>query len=491
MSAWRTFCAIALIVTLGALTDPQPGGAPWSDAQIAGLKQRIDAALAAPALQGAHVGFFAIDTVRGTVLYAHDADDEFQPASNFKLLVGSAAVQYLGPNFRFTTTLSSDAPPKDGVVSGNLYLRGGGDAHLSVADLQAAAIALAQAGVRRVTGTLIVDASHDDAQHYPPGWTMDDLPYEYAAPVSALELESGIAHVYVSPGTAVGDPVRLRVEPLSGAITIENHAVTGPPHSQDSTDVVRTPDSPQVIEIVGSYPLGASESDDLEPSVPNAELYAGDVLLRALTDAGIAVAGEVRSGVTPRDAVELWKHESPPMPQLLSEFWLPSMNLMGELFLKELGAARFGEPGTAANGIAVEREYLQRIGVDPSTTSIVDGSGSSAYDRVTPRDLVTLLQSDWNGEYRSIVIDALPEAGVRGTLKDAFAGTPLEGRVFAKTGTHRHGRTLSGFVQTDDHGPVTFSLLVNDWLGDDRPDGPEQLRSAQAAILSAFLDDRK
>jgi D-alanyl-D-alanine carboxypeptidase/D-alanyl-D-alanine-endopeptidase (penicillin-binding protein 4) len=487
VSAPRFLCAIALLVTLGALPEPQPGGTAWTDAQIARLHENVDAALEAPALRGAYVGLLAIDTVRGTVLYARNADDEFTPGSNFKLLVGSAALQYLGAGFRFETTLSSDTPRNGGVVAGNLYLHGGGDAHLSAADLRAAALAALRTGIRSVDGAVIVDASHDDAQDVAPGWTVDDLPYEYAALVSALELEDGVVHVYVSPGAVVGAPVNLRVEPASGAFTVENRAVTGAPHSQDTTDIVRPLDSPQTIEIVGSYPAGAPESDDLEPSVPDPQSYAGDVLLRALGDAGITVAGGVRDGVTSRSAGVLWRHESAPMPQLLAEFWLPSDNLMGELFLKELGAARAGEPGSFANGIAVEREYLQSIGVDPSTLSITDGSGHSAYDRITPRDLVTILQSDWNGAQRSIVVDALPEAGVRGTLKDAFLGTLLDGKVFAKTGTHRHARTLSGFLQTGDHGPVTFSLLVNDWLGDDRPDGSAELRKAQAALLSAFL----
>jgi D-alanyl-D-alanine carboxypeptidase/D-alanyl-D-alanine-endopeptidase (penicillin-binding protein 4) len=451
------------------------------------LHENVDAALEAPALRGAYVGLLAIDTVRGTVLYSRYADDEFTPGSNFKLLVGSAALQYLGPGFRFVTTLSSDVPSKDGVVSGNLYLHGGGDAHLSAADLRAAALAAFWTGIRHVGGAVIVDASHDDAEGFAPGWTVDDLPYEYGALVSALELEDGVVHVYVSPGAVVGAPVKLRVEPASGDFTVENRAVTGVAHSEDTTDVVRPLDSPQRIEIVGSYPAGAPESDDLEPSVPDPQIYAGDVLLRALGDAGITVAGGVRDGVAPRSARVLWRLESAAMPQLLSEFWLPSDNLMGELFLKELGAARAGEPGSFANGIAVEREYLRSIGVDSSTLSITDGSGHSVYDRIAPRDLVTILQSDWNGTQRSIVIDALPEAGIRGTLKDAFPGTLLDGKVFAKTGTHRHARTLSGFLQTDDHGPVTFSLLVNDWLGDDRPGGSAQLREAQAALLSAFL----
>jgi D-alanyl-D-alanine carboxypeptidase/D-alanyl-D-alanine-endopeptidase (penicillin-binding protein 4) len=489
MSAWRYLCALALTMTLGALPEPQPGGVPWTNARIARLHENIDAALEAPALQGAYVGLLAVDTVRGAVLYSRSADDEFTPGSNFKLLVGSAALQNLGAGFRFVTTLSSDVFPKDGSVSGSLYLHGGGDAHLSAADLRAAALAAFSSGIRRVDGAVVVDASHDDAQGFAPGWTVDDLPYEYAALVSALELEDGVVHVYVSPGAVVGAPVKLRVEPASGAFTVENHAVTGATHSEDTTDVVRALNSPQRIEIVGSYPAGAPESDDLEPSVPDPEIYAGDVLLRALGDAGITVAGGVRHGVTPRSARVVWRLQSAAMPQLLSEFWLPSDNLMGELFLKELGAARMGEPGTFANGIAVEREYLQSIGIDPSTVSITDGSGHSAYDRITPRDLVTILQSDWNGAQRSIVVDALPEAGVRGTLKEAFRGTLLDGKVFAKTGTHRHARALSGFLQSNTHGPVTFSLLVNDWLGDDRPDGSSQLRAAQAAILSAFLRD--
>ena len=118
MSGWRHLCALALLVTLGALPEPQPGGVAWTDAQIARLHENVDAALEAPALRGAYVGLLAIDTVRGTELYSRSADDEFTPGSNFKLLVGSAALRYLGPGFRFATTLSSDVPRKDGFVSG-------------------------------------------------------------------------------------------------------------------------------------------------------------------------------------------------------------------------------------------------------------------------------------------------------------------------------------------------------------------------------------
>ncbi|HEX4012655.1 MAG TPA: D-alanyl-D-alanine carboxypeptidase/D-alanyl-D-alanine-endopeptidase [Candidatus Cybelea sp.] len=484
--------AIGALAAQAALPAPFVAGRPWNDGQIASLRARLDRALRLPALRGAHVGLLAVDTQRGTPLYAREDDAEFAPASTFKLLAGSAALRYLEPGFRFVTSVSAGGTIAGGTLEGNLYLHGGGDAHLSAADLHSAAAALYQSGIRRVEGALITDASHDDAERYPAGWSWDDLPYGYAAVVCALELEEGIVHVYVTPGSAAGAPVSLRVEPASTAFVIENRATTGTAGSADSTDIERPWDSPLTIRVTGSYPAGASESDDLAASVPDPQRYAGDVFRDALNAAGVSVAGAVREGGpsqsgTTQSGTTLWRHESSPLPQLLAEFWLPSDNLMGELILKELGIVRAGEPGTYANGIALEREYLRWAGIDPATVSIADGSGLSVYDRITPRDLVTILQSDWNGPSRASVVAALPETGVRGTLQTLLPAGVLDGKVFAKTGSMRHTRALAGFVATPAHGPVTFSLLVNDWLGDDGANN-SALTRAQGAILAAFLE---
>jgi PBP4 family serine-type D-alanyl-D-alanine carboxypeptidase len=180
----------------------------------------------------------------------------------------------------------------------------------------------------------------------------------------------------------------------------------------------------------------------------------------------------------------LFSHASEKLPALLADFWYPSDNLMGELFLKTLGVLKSGAPGTDEHGAAVERDYLKSIHVDPATVTIADGSGLSQYDRITPRDLLAILQSDWNGPYRNIVLDALPVAGVRGTSKSAYLGTPAEKHVFAKTGSISHVRSISGYLRTRRHGAVTFSFMTDDWmeeLGD--------LAKLRADLFSRIITD--
>jgi D-alanyl-D-alanine carboxypeptidase/D-alanyl-D-alanine-endopeptidase (penicillin-binding protein 4) len=475
--------------SVATLANPAPGGAPWKAAQIAALHRTIEKLLGGPALRGAQVGLIAVDTDRGNTLYSQNADQEFMPASNFKLLAGSAALKILGTGFSYVTTVASDGPPVSGTIPG-IYLRGGGDALLTAKDLDDAAAAVAAQGVTAVSQGVITDPTRYDSVRYGYGWSWDDLPFYYAPVVSALELEDGVVHVYFSPGATAGTPAILRVEPKSGAFTVENLLVTGAPKSKDTSEIVRPWDRIGVIEITGSYPLGAKESGDVRPAVPDPEAYAGDVFEKALQAHGVSInASDVLSGgsgKTPANATILWSKHSEAMPQLLADFWYPSDNLMGEMLLKELGFRLKGAPGTAANGAAMENQYLKSAGIDPATVSISDGSGLSQYDRITPRDLLLILQNDWNSPNRDVVLNALPVAGVRGSLKSSYKGTAAENNVFAKTGSISHVRTISGYAKTRTHGPVTFSFMINQWMGEDQPHGAADLATLRGAVLAAI-----
>lgn len=467
---------------------PAPAGTAWTRAQNAAMHKKIAALLKSPTLRGAQIGFYAIDTVRHNELYSLNTDEEFQPASNFKLIAGSTAAWKLGPAFSYVTRVLADSS-SGSTVHGNLYLRGGGDNALNEHDLDAAAAALAARGITHVDGALVTDASHFDHQQYGYGWSWDDLPYYYAPVITALELDDGIVNVTMIPGKNVGDPVDLRVWPQSSAYTIDDLMTTGPSTSHDTSDIARPWSNFNTIDILGNYPLGAKESGNIVPAVPDPEAFAGDVFLRALQAHGITVSGGMKKGVTPASAVELWSHNSVTLPELLQNFWYPSDNLMGEIFLKQIGVAQNGEPGTDEHGIAAEREFLKQAGVDNSTVSISDGSGLSSYDRITPRAFVQILQFDWNSPNRNTILQGLPVSGKRGTLGRAYLNTPAENKVFAKTGSINHVRTLSGYVQTRTHGPLTFSLLFNDWMGESQKNGAADLAKVRAAIFSELASE--
>jgi D-alanyl-D-alanine carboxypeptidase/D-alanyl-D-alanine-endopeptidase (penicillin-binding protein 4) len=175
------------------------------------------------------------------------------------------------------------------------------------------------------------------------------------------------------------------------------------------------------------------------------------------------------------------------LAQLLGAMWKPSDNLIAELLLESIGARDAGCITDARTcGIAAEQTWLARIGVAPSTVSLVDGSGLSAYDRITPRDLVAVLLHDWTGTHRETIANALPVAGVSGTLAARFAQAPLAGNLTAKTGSKRHVRALAGFVQNAAGHELAFAFTIDDWFDGD-PHASQALIAAQAAILLSLL----
>ncbi len=440
------------------------------------MQKLVDAYVSAPVVSQAHVGVLLTDVSSHRVLAEHDADDAFTPASNMKLLVGSVAMATLGPTFTYQTRVAIDGD--------TLYLIGGGDAHLTTADLNAAAAAVARANMMTVDH-IVVDASHFDAARYAPGWSIDDLPYDYAAPVSAMSLNENTIHIHIAPTHTVGEPVQLQWAPRTSALTVINDARTGPFASADTTDILRPWDEPTTLRITGTYPLAAPSADDFDAAVPDPVAYAGDIFLTALQQHGITVHHGFTVGQTPSNVRYVWTHSSVPLATMLAQMWLPSDNLMAELLLRQLGVFGGGEPGSIAKGALVERHWLQSIGVDPDQVDIADGSGLSIYDRISPRTLVAILTADWNAPWHGDVVSALPVAGETGTLRDSYIGTPAAGNIIAKTGTLKHVRTISGYVRTRTHGMLVFSLLVNDWV-ERSPKDAADLRALDTTFLSAL-----
>jgi D-alanyl-D-alanine carboxypeptidase/D-alanyl-D-alanine-endopeptidase (penicillin-binding protein 4) len=450
---------------------PALGGDAWTPERIVALQRDLDAMLdSAATIRGAHVGVLAIDTKSGVPIYQRNAEDAFQPASTLKLVVGSAALDRLGTAFHFTTQGYASA------ASRAILLLAGGDPFLTTADLGGFAEAVAKQGVPRLVFAL--DASRYDSQAHAMGWTWDDFAYGYAAPISAIALNENVVRIEVRPGARPGEKARVSfasTEPpvLGGAVTLKAG-------SESTLDVSVAGHS---IVLGGGIAAG-SAPESIDAAVPDASRYAFEVAAQLLQERHVLVSQAAAADAPFSGARLVWSHDSPPLAQFLGpRFWIPSDNLVAELLLKELGYETGGAPGTTEKGVAFENKWLQSIGVDPATTTLADGSGMSQYDRITPRDLVAILQHDWNGPYRDLVLNSLPVGAARGTI-EGIAGTPAAGRVFAKTGSMMHIRGLAGYLATEHHGAVTFVFTVDDWLGD-----YPALAALRASVLSRIVQD--
>jgi serine-type D-Ala-D-Ala carboxypeptidase/endopeptidase (penicillin-binding protein 4) len=496
--------AAAVDRALGAdVPKPAVTGAPWTESEIAALDANVDVALSgAKTLRGAHVGVLAVDARDGRVLYQRNADDAFQPASTFKLLAGSAALDKLGPAFAFSTVAYPGAPVEGGVVQGYLVLRGGGDVLLDDKALAELPAALKAAGIGAVHG--VAADEPPDLPPLLPGWMWDDLPWYYAAPVTRLGLNDNQVTLRVAPGAAAGAPVGVTVEPWGSVcyasaascaadlgFRIRVAATTGAAGSASALDVARRSRDGFADEVTLTGTLAAdAKPERLSIAVPNPPAYAAAAARRALAAGGIRVLpdlpGPGAGAAAPLGTVAaapVWTHDSEPLRDLLADCWLPSDNVLAEELLRALGATAPAQQGSTAAGIAWEKTWLKGLGVDADSLSIEDGSGLSGYDRVTPRALVAVLKHDWDGPHRDLVLDDLPIAGVRGTLSSSFAGTAAEKRVFAKTGTVSHVSGLAGYAANDKHGAVIFAFEVDDWVG-----AAADLRELRGRVLSMFVE---
>jgi D-alanyl-D-alanine carboxypeptidase/D-alanyl-D-alanine-endopeptidase (penicillin-binding protein 4) len=317
-----------------------------------------------------------------------------------------------------------------------------------------------------------------------------------------MTLDENVVSYRVAPGSQPGrkavvyfnDPKRRLARPDRCHPANTSRAVTGAATSEDTIDVERA--SNGCIEVIGSIPFGAAE-ETVDAAVDDPVLTAEQTFANALVAAGVAIvpgavpvetAGPLTgalSTIMSRDAGKVvWTHDSEPLETLLGpRFWIPSDNLFAELLLKEVDVSSGAQQGSTEGGIAVEKRWLQGIGVDPATVTLADGCGMSQYDRITPRDLVAILQHDWNGPNRQLVLDSVPVGGARGTI-EGIAGTAAAGRVFAKTGSMMHVRGLAGYLAPLRHGAVTFAFNVDDWNGE-----YPALAALRAQVLSRIVTD--
>jgi D-alanyl-D-alanine carboxypeptidase/D-alanyl-D-alanine-endopeptidase (penicillin-binding protein 4) len=465
-----------------------------------------DSVVATPPLHRAHIGIEVYDPATRRILYQHNAERHFIPASNQKLWPTSTALHELGPDFRYRTpVLGVGADPGTGTVH-SIVVVGRGDPTFSerfypvdstaidpqadtsattprdpllshrrdLAVLDSLADSIVARGVKRITGDLIVDASYFDEAIVPGSWTVGNVNGTSAPPTGAFVVAEGIMRVRIAPGATFGAPAII--EPLGPAavVPILNRVVTTEPGEGRRTANSRGPWS-DTLRITGTIGLGAN-GQALRLPMTDPVVFAAHALGDALRARGVAIDGRVRvvrdsieaaglregrlAGAPAALAVaELTSWTSPPLSDIVRAILAPSQNWIAEQLLRTLGAEKRGE-GSWRAGLAVETSFLfGMVGIDSTALRLNDGSGMSYQNLVTPHAVVQLFDyartAPWSDVFRAALAKPREPGTLSGRLRE------LEGRLAGKTGTLSSVNALSGYVRTRDGRELIFSILSN------------------------------
>lgn len=471
---------------------------------LAELQARIAEILRKPELAAAMIGIKVTSLDSGQVLFEENAHKLLRPASNMKIYTVAAALDRLSPDFRFNTSVYAPAKPDaQGVIQGNLTIYGRGDPSMAARfnngdyfkGIDDLATRIAAAGVKRVQGDLVGDETYFTGSRYGSGWEWEDLTWYYGAEVSALAVNDNALDLFIKPGTQVGAPALVTTGPPDPLLTIANRVKTAAKGGKRELTIHRDLNG-GTLEVSGTIPLeDKGYSGGIGISHP--ALLFVYLLRSALAQHGVTVTGQSRTagavnqslltgGATlssanpgnsvndPTAAVEITSMQSPPFSVVAATTLKPSQNLYTEMILRTIGKMAVTSGISTARdsedaGHDVVKTFLKEAGVNPDSLVLSDGSGLSRNDLVTAEASVQLLTYMSRHKYAAAFRDALPIAGVDGTLRNRLKGTVAENNVRAKTGTLASATSLSGYLTTAAGEKLVFSIMVNNYPADAEP----------------------
>ncbi len=434
------------------------------DPAIENFRNAVDSILAQSCHNGLRVGakFYSLD--RQQVIYARNSDTLFTPASNMKMFTSAMALKKVGPDYRFHTRLYTNGRIQGTVLKGDLYIKGFGDPSLVTEQMWILVNELKNLSITKIEGNIIADNSYFDGQGKLKTWTSYKGPEAYLAPTGALSFNFNTVTVYVEPGKTTGERPRVVVDPDIEYFRVRNKAVTtGSKRSRRKLIVTRLErKNHDEILIKGRVPKNVARKRFFL-NVTDPQRYTALAFQRFLNQAGVRVTGKVKQGLVPEYATLVLDHESPPLGEILRGLNKFSNNFIAEQILKTLAAQFIGEPGTTENGVLLLQDYMQELGFAPDQYRMVDGSGLSKTNLITPDQVIALLK-DAHSDLSIFpeFISALGVMGLDGSVIDRMNHKKEAQKIRVKTGTLNHVSALSGYFQSQDGERFAFSILLND-----------------------------
>jgi len=456
------------------------------------LRAGVQEVLRRPELAASQMAIKIASLDTGRTIYEENSAKLLHPASNMKIYTVAAALDRLSPDFRFkTSAYARSMPDAAGTLRGDLIIYGrgdptfaasfnNGDYYKAIDDFAARIVA---SGVKRIEGNIIGDESYFTGGRLGYGWEWDDLTWYYGAEISALTVNDNSLDLFVKPGLDVGSQGVITTGPVTPLITIVNRTTTAPRGTRRNITVVRPLGTTNIIEVSGSVPLGLDPTDKGHVgsiAVPNPALVFVYMLRSSLVSKGVTITGQSqaidargRGGMSLElsGLVEIASVQSPPLSVIAAQTLKPSQNLYTELLLRTLGKTYTldgltvpSDRTTVDEGIEVVKNFLRKAGIEPRNQFVMaDGSGLSRHNYITANATLQLLTYMSTHRYANAFRDAMPIAGMDGTLRTRMRGTPAAGNLRAKTGTISGVASLSGYVTSASGERLVFSIILNNY----------------------------
>ncbi len=512
---FRRCIAVMLGAVLGCLatragaTDEPPRTAPAPTAPTLSLTEQIDGLISQPRFAGADWGISVISLDNGRTVYSHRADQLFQPASTAKLFTAAVTLSELGPDYRIPTRVLATSEIRNGRLNGPLVLYGMGDPTLG-ADPSTAqwadqlATQLAAQGLRHVHGDLVADATYFASPMMGTGWEAIDLQSWFAVPATALSVRENQVDVTLTPAASAGSAASVSLEPGDAMPSVVSEVVTSAVHTRSDINLYRAPGD-GVLYAFGNM-AAKSPAQTYKLAVPDPARFAGTLLQQALGRHGIQLDGKVVSLHWPRrdTLLDAQPHTlaevlSPPVGEILGRGLKRSQNLYLQNLLLLAGVKaqadavqQNGDTGFITSerwGIRAMQQLLEHMGIAPAASVIEEGTGLSRRNLATPNAMARLLAFLASQPYAATLQDALPLAGVDGTLQWRMRNTPAQNNLRAKTGSMSFVHCLAGYVTTGDGERLAFAIMLNNY--DPPPGAPSATRDIDAiAVLLAGMRSR-
>lgn len=423
--------------------------------------------LQAPYMRGASFSLVVKDVQEGRTVYSYDTDRLQSPASVLKTVATATALEILGEDYRYPTTLEYDGILENGTLEGNLYIKGCGDPSLGSSHfapgqnkfLSTWIAALQKAGIKHITGSVISDESIFDTEGVSIKWLREDMGNYYAPGSYGISIFDNMYKLSLQTGAAGTRPVLKGTEPDIPFIRFKNY-LKAAPVSSDSAYIIGAP-LDDVRYLYGVLPANR-EAYVLKGDIPDPALYLARYLTDQLQQKGIRVDGspscyriEVEENRWKKgERKEIVTTYSPTLREIASVCNHVSHNLYADALVKTVGLQykprRNEMISSFGRGVQVVKEYWEKKGLDVFPLRMNDGSGLAPADKVSAGFMGELLvYMATESAVSDAFIASLPQAGIEGSVRNFLKGSKLQGKARLKSGGITGVRSYAGYITKD------------------------------------------